>query len=178
MDSPFISTIKPSYPYFNQTLQISPSNPQVFNVGSVIQPVITFSQTIQVMQLDFIVTSPVVNFIATIGTNTTKLNATVITLPDGTYDYVIIVPASLQTPVTKVTIVIRNTATTNITGFTIEGCIGNHLTSVPILTSVTLVMFVHPYLLSSVQLYVHLSFVCLVYKRVSCMKWIHSGDVE
>jgi hypothetical protein len=76
------------------------------------------------MQLDFIVTSPVVSFIARIGTNTTVLNSTVVTLPDGTYDYVIIVPASLTTPVTRVSVVITNTAPTNITGFTIEGCTG------------------------------------------------------
>ena len=82
------------------------------------------------MQLDFVVTSPVVSFIARIGTNTTVLNSTVVALPDGTYDYVIIVPASLTTPVTRVSVVITNTAPTNITGFTIQGCTGNNLLSI------------------------------------------------
>ncbi len=49
---------------------------------------------------------------------------------------------------------------------------------VPIFIPVILVMFVHSYLLSSTQLYIHLSFVSLVYKPVSYTEWTHSGDVE
>ena len=125
LDSTLIATVSNPKTYFQQGLQISSSNPQVFPTGSPIQPTITFTQSIQVMQLDFIVTSPVVSFIARIGTNITVLNSTVVALPDGTYDYVIIVPASLTAPVTRISVVITNTAPTNITGFSIEGCTGN-----------------------------------------------------
>ena len=78
------------------------------------------------MQLDFIVTSPVVTFTAQIGTSTITLNSTMTALPDGTYDYTIIVPPSLTSAVTRVGVRMSNTATTNIVGFTIEGCTGNN----------------------------------------------------
>jgi hypothetical protein len=48
----------------------------------------------------------------------------------------------------------------------------------PIFISVTLLIFVRSYLLSSARLYIHLFFVHLVYKRVFYTEWTYSGDVE
>ncbi len=136
-----ISTVSNPKTYFQQGLQISSSNPQVFPTGSPIQSTITFTHLIRIIQLSFIVTSPVVSFIARIGTNTTVLNSTVVALADGTYDYVIIVPPSLITPVTSVSVVITNTAPTNITEFAIQCCIGNSFISKGDTTCVLLIMF-------------------------------------
>ena len=116
-----ISAVSNPKPNFQIGVPPSSSNPQVLPGGNPFQPRITFTQSIQVMELDLIVTSPVITFAAQVGT--TVLNSTVVPLPDGTYDYVIVVPPSLTaTAVTQVLLRIVPTATTNITGFSIQGC--------------------------------------------------------
>jgi hypothetical protein len=125
LDSPLISSVSPASSNFTQGRQISPTNPITLPVGKSIQSTITFAQTYQVMQLNLVTSEPVTFFKVRIGTNTTVLNASLVSTANGSYQYVVIVPPALTQPVTQVAIVISISQTTNITGFTIDACTGN-----------------------------------------------------
>ncbi len=129
LDSPLISSVSPASSNFTKGRQISPTNPITLPVGKSIQSTITFAQGYQVMQLNLVTSEPVTFFKVRIGTNTTVLTASLVSTANGSYQYVVIVPPALTQPVTQVAVVISISQTTNITGFTLEACTGNSLSS-------------------------------------------------